>query len=154
MNGYIQNLKILGIGVEVRIVDASQFMARADNFDYDMIVGGFGQSESPGNEQIEYWGSKAAKMKGSRNYIGIQNPVVDALVEEIIDAPSRESLVQRTRALDRVLLWNYYVVPGYHNNVHRVAYWNKFGRPKVMPKYSLNLDAWWVDPKKMKSKEE
>jgi len=112
-----------------------------------MAVESFGQSLSPGNEQRDYWGSKAADEEGSRNVLGIKNPAIDGLVEEVIRAPDREALVTRTRALDRVLQWGFYVIPHYHTDTSRVAYWNKFRRPEIAPKYGIGLDTWWVDPK-------
>ena len=135
----------IGIDARLRIVDSSQYMARIDDFDFDMILAAIGQSESPGNEQFEFWGSKVANVKGSRNYMGIENPVIDALIQEVIDAPTRDELVYRTRALDRVLLHHYYVVPMYHNNKYWVAHWRHFKHPKKFPKYTLQFSTWWVD---------
>ena len=106
------------------------------------------QSESPGNEQREYWSSSAADIAGTRNFAGIKNPVIDKIIESIISAPSRQELVNATRALDRILLWEHYVIPQWHIAKYRVAYWNKFSRPKIIPRYSLGFDTWWVDPKK------
>jgi microcin C transport system substrate-binding protein len=144
----IQNFKRMGIEASIRIVDVSQYVNRTRDFDFDMIVGSFPQSNSPGNEQRDYWGSYNADVKGSRNLIGVKNPVVDKLIESLIQCPSREQLVLRTRALDRVLLWNYYVIPQYHSTEYRIAYKPKFGRPDTMPLYSLGYDAWWVkEPK-------
>jgi microcin C transport system substrate-binding protein len=149
---FAQNLKKLGIDASVRTVDSSQYQNRIDAFDFDMIVGGFGQSLSPGNEQRDFWASGAADIPGSRNIIGIKNPVIDELIELVIAAPSRESLIARTRALDRVLLWNFYVVPNWHIQAYRVAYWNKFGRPETSQKYGLGMFAtWWIDPAKAAS---
>jgi microcin C transport system substrate-binding protein len=108
----------------------------------------FSESLSPGNEQRDFWGSAAADQPGSRNTIGIRDPAVDALIDLVIAAPDRQSLVHRTRALDRVLLWGYYVIPHWHIPYFRVAYWNKFGRPAVAPKYALGFDTWWVDAQK------
>jgi len=144
---FVRNLERMGITARVRTVDASQYQKRMDTFDYDMAVESFGQSLSPGNEQRDYWGSKAAGEEGSRNVIGIKDPVIDALVEEVITAPDRDSLVARTRALDRVLQWGFYVIPHYHTNVSRVAYWDKFRRPEIAPKYGIGLNTWWVDPR-------
>ena len=139
------NLERLGAIVKVRTVDAAQYQKRMDGFDFDMVIGGFGQSLSPGNEQRDFWGSANAEVNGSRNLIGIKSKVVDALIEEIISAPDREELVQRTRALDRVLLWGHYVIPNWHIQSFRVAYWNKFSRPAVSPKYALGFDTWWFN---------
>ena len=144
---FSQNLKRLGIVASVRTVDQSQYINRLRSFDYDMIIGGAGQSESPGNEQRDYWSSEAADREGSRNTIGIKNPAVDALIDKIVDAPDRESLVAATRALDRVLLWNHYVIPQWHVRIDRLAYWDRFGIPKH-PKYGADVMSWWVDPAK------
>jgi microcin C transport system substrate-binding protein len=146
---FIQNLKRLGIEATVRAIDPAQYQNRLDEFDFDMVVGSFGQSLSPGNEQREYWGSEAADIRGSRNVIGIKDPVVDHLIDRIIEAPTREDLVTATRALDRVLLWGHYVIPHWHSRTFRVAYWNKFDRPETTPPYGLPLFSWWVDPVKV-----
>ena len=139
----------LGITVRVRIVDTSQYINRLRDFDYDVIVGGWGQSLSPGNEQRGFWGSAAADRPGSRNYIGIKDAAIDKLIDHIIFANSRAELVAATRALDRVLLWNHFVIPNWHINSYRIAYWNRFSRPKVQAKYSLGfLDTWWLDAAK------
>jgi microcin C transport system substrate-binding protein len=145
---FARNLERLGITARVRTVDTTQYQNRLDDFDFDMVVGSFPESLSPGNEQRDFWSSKQAVTAGSRNIAGVKDPVVDALVEEVISAPDRQSLVDRTRALDRVLLWGYYVIPQWHLQSFRVAYWDKFGRPKVTPKYSLGFDTWWIDPEK------
>jgi microcin C transport system substrate-binding protein len=142
---YAKELERLGIEARVRTVDTSQYRRRTDSFDFDMIVHVFGQSESPGNEQREYWTSEAAGREGSRNVLGLRDPVVDALVEQIVGAPDRASLVARCRALDRVLQWGHFVVPNWHIAVDRIAYWNKFGQPEVVPKQGVQLDAWWID---------
>lgn len=145
---YIQNLKRLGIDARVRTVDTSQYRRRVDDFDFDVIVHGVGQSLSPGNEQREFWGSNSAKRKGSRNVFGIQNPAIDKLIDLLIAAPNRKELITRVRALDRVLLWGHYFVPHWHINSFRIAYWDVFGRPKTTPKYNLGFMYWWVDRKK------
>lgn len=145
---FSRNLERMGIKPTVRVIDASQYINRVRSFDFDIIVSGFGQSSSPGNEQREYWHSSTADQPGSRNMIGIKNPAIDYLVEQLIQAPNRKQLVLRTRALDRVLQWNHYVIPQYHINSYRVAYWDKFGYPAVHPKYSLGFDTWWVKPDK------
>jgi microcin C transport system substrate-binding protein len=141
------NLERLGINAHVRTVDSSQYQRRLDDFDFDMVVHVFGESLSPGNEQRFYWGSAAADETGSPNLIGVHDPVVDELVELIVNAPDRPSLITRTHCLDRVLLWSHYVIPNWHTNKFRVAYWTKLQRPKVTPKYGLALDTWWLDPK-------
>jgi microcin C transport system substrate-binding protein len=145
---FARNLKRLGIEASVRLVDESQYINRARSYDFDMIVGGWGQSESPGNEQRSYWTSAAAEAPGSRNFAGIEDPVVDELVELIISAPDRESLVARTRALDRVLLSGYYVIPNWHLRNDRILYWDKFSRPEVTPDSGTSTSLWWFDPEK------
>lgn len=152
INPYIQNLNRLGIEGTLRIVDTSQYINRLQSFDFDITTYVVSQSQSPGNEQREFWSSSAADTQGSRNFSGIKNPVVDELIEYLILAPNREELVARTRALDRVLLHNHYVVPQYSILMHRLVYWNKFGQPDVAPKYDLTfstgLMTWWIDPEK------
>ena len=143
-----QNLKRVGITMSVRTVDPAQYENRMKTFDYDMTVVSMGQSSSPGNEQREYWSSAAADDSGSSNYMGIKSKAVDALIDQIIAAPDRASLVTAVRALDRVLSWGYYVIPNWYLNYFRVASWDKFARPKNPPPYSLALDTWWIDPKK------
>jgi microcin C transport system substrate-binding protein len=141
---FIQNLKRLGINATMRTVDSTQYQQRVTNFNYDMIVSSFGASLSPGNEQRAFWHSSKVDVVGSRNLIGVNNPVVDALVEKVIAAPTREELIIRTRALDRVLLWEHYVIPQWHINSHRVLYWDKFGKPDITPKYGLGFPhTWW-----------
>ena len=144
----IKNLERLGVSTRIRTVDTSQYQNRLDNFDYDMIVNSWGQSLSPGNEQRNFWSSAAVDTPGSRNYVGVNDPVADALIDKIIFAESRQALVDATRALDRVLLWGHYVIPQWHIRNFRVAYWNKFGRPKISPRYGLGFDYWWVDAAK------
>ena len=149
----VQNLKRMGITARVRTVDPAQYEKRMETFDYDMTVVLFPELLSPGNEQREYWGSQAADEQGSRNLLGIKSKVVDALIEQLIQAPDRASLVAHTRALDRVLQYGYYVIPNFHLAAFRVAYWDKFRRPAVSPKYALGFDTWWVDPTAEKSVE-
>jgi microcin C transport system substrate-binding protein len=142
---YVQNLQRLGMEVRVRTIDLAQYQVRMDAFDYDMTVDSIGQSLSPGNEQRDFFSSAKAAENGSQNIAGIADPVVDALVEMVIAAPSRAELVARSRALDRVLLWNDYMIPHWHLQSFRVAYWDKFGRPSRNPKYGLALDSWWIE---------
>jgi microcin C transport system substrate-binding protein len=145
---FAKNLERLGISARVRTVDAAQYQKRQDDFDFDMIVFLWRQSLSPGNEQRDFWSSEAAGTRGTRNLAGVRDPVVDRLIDLVVTAPDRASLVARTRALDRVLLWGHYVIPHWHIRAFRVAYWDKFGRPAVPPKYALGFDTWWVDPQK------
>jgi microcin C transport system substrate-binding protein len=143
---YVQALERLGMQVRVRTVDPAQYQTRTDAFDYDMTVDGMGQSLSPGNEQRDYWTCAKAQEHGSQNVAGICDPAIDALVELVVEAPDREALLARTRALDRVLLWNNYVIPHWHSRTFRIAFWDKFGRPPRNPRYGLGLDSWWVEP--------
>lgn len=145
---FARNLERLGIEARVRTVDSAQYQKRLEEFDFDMVVGVWGESLSPGNEQREFWGSEAADRQGSRNIIGIKDKAVDTLIDLVIAAPDRKGLITRTRALDRVLLWGHYVIPHWHIRSFRVAYWDKFDRPKVTPRYALGFDTWWVDPAK------
>ena len=145
---FVRNLTRLGIDARLRLVDQSQYINRLRSFDFDMIISGWGESESPGNEQREYWGSRAADSAGSRNRVGIKDPVVDELIELVITAPSRESLIARTRALDRVLLWGHYVIPNWHLRKQRILYWDKFSRPKKPARFGTSTSLWWFDPAK------
>jgi len=145
---FLQNLGRLGVKAQMRTVDPSQYINLLNDFDFDMTSLRFPASLSPGNEQREYWGSASADQRGSQNYIGIKDPVIDELVNLIVAAPDRDTLVARTRALDRVLQWGFYIVPEFNVPFFRVAYWNKFSHPAVTPKYALGLDTWWVDPAK------
>ncbi len=146
---YLRNLERLGIHATFRMIDTSQYQNRMDSFDYDMTISVFSQSLSPGNEQFDTWGSEKADIKGSRNLIGVRDPVVDALLEKLVHAESREELITICHALDRVLLWQYYVIPHWHIGTYRVAYWDKFGQPDIAPKYGLAMaDTWWVDTAK------
>ncbi len=141
---FVKNLKRMGVEAKFRIVDSAQFQRRIESFDYDMLIGGFGQSDSPGNEQRDFWGSSKADIKGSRNLIGIKDPVIDQLIEGIIKAKSREDLVTRTRAMDRVLLWNHYVIPMWHYPKWRIAYWNNIQRPEKLSAISpMITQTWW-----------
>ena len=144
---YKPGLERLGVAVNVRVVDPSQYENRLRNWDYDVIISGWPQSLSPGNEQRDFWGSAAADQVGSRNYIGIKNPAVDALIERVIFAKNREDLVAATKALDRVLIWNHYVVPQWTYSNDRTARWDRFGRADVMPKYGSSAfpTVWWWD---------
>jgi microcin C transport system substrate-binding protein len=148
---YQRELEKLGIKVSVRTVDSAQYQRRVQKFDFDIITHTFRQSLSPGNEQRDFWGSEAADMEGSRNVIGIKNPAVDKLIDRIVLAKDRPDLVAATRALDRVLLWNHYVVPQFHAPFDRIAVWNVFGRPGTLPARGANfLQIWWLDQAKAK----
>ena len=145
---FIDNLEKLGINASLRTIDSSQYQKRIESFDFDMVVFTFSQSLSPGNEQRNFWSSGAADTNGSRNIIGIKNNVIDLLIENLINAKDREDLMTISRALDRVLLWNYYVIPQWHISAYRVLYWDMFDQPKQKPKYSLGFDTWWVNQNK------
>ena len=141
---FVQNLERLGVRASIRTVDDAQYEYRLKQFDFDMTVAVFPQSLSPGNEQMDYWSREAAGTPGSRNLAGVSDPVVDELIALLVAAPDRAALIARTRALDRVLLWGHYVIPHWHITAFRVAYWDRFGRPAVSPKYQLGFDAWWI----------
>jgi microcin C transport system substrate-binding protein len=147
---YKPSLDRVGVSVSVRTVDSAQFENRLRNWDFDIITNDWGESLSPGNEQRGYWGSQAADQPGSFNLIGIKNPAVDALIDQIIFAKSRADLVAATKALDRVLLWNHYVVPQWTYPYVRSARWDRFGHPDPMPKYGLSgfPTLWWWDATK------
>lgn len=142
----VQNLQRLGIKANFRTVEPAQYQELVQGFDYDVILETIGQSQSPGNEQRNYWSSASADAEGSQNYAGIKNPVVDELITKIISSPDRQSLISATHALDRVLLWSHYVIPNWYLPATRVVYWNKFGKPEAYPPYGLNFPSvWWVD---------
>ncbi len=145
---YQSNLKKLGITMDVRTVDSSQYQARLLNYDFDMIKRYWGVSLSPGNEQQFYWGSEVGKKDGSRNYSGIDSPIVDALIEKLISANDRDELTTAIHALDRVLLWGHYVVPLYHSNKDRIAYWDFFEYPEKIPLYGIVIESWWINKDK------
>jgi microcin C transport system substrate-binding protein len=149
---YVQDLQKLGIKASIRMVDGAQYKRREDSRDYDIITDNFAQSESPGNEQRDFWGSAAAERDGSRNTAGIKNPAVDKLVDKVVFATDREELLAATHALDRVLLWNFYVVPQWHYPYERIAYWDVFGRPAKLPSQTSALSqTWWFDADKQKA---
>ena len=143
---YKRNLADLGIELVIRRVDVSQYVTRVRSRDFDMMVGSFAQSTSPGNEQREYWASSSAGKPGSRNFMGLKDPAIDSLVEGLINASSRQDLIDHTRALDRVLLWGHYVVPNWHIKTWRVAYWNHIGHPAITPRYDIGVETWWSKP--------
>jgi microcin C transport system substrate-binding protein len=146
MAAFTDNLKKIGIEASYRTIDSALYTDKINNFDFDMCVFVFGQSQSPGNEQINFWHSKAAERRGSRNLAGIQDKAVDALVDKIIYASDSKSLTAAAKALDRVLWYGYYVVPNWHLNVHRLAYHNKFGIPTQLPTYYNYIPflmTWW-----------
>jgi microcin C transport system substrate-binding protein len=147
---YKPSLERIGVTTSIRVIDDAQYENRLRSFDFDIIVDLWPESLSPGNEQREYWGSQAADQPGSKNTIGIKNPAVDALIDHVIFAKDRTTLVAATRALDRVLLWNFYVVPQYTSNNLRYVRWDRFSHPEPLPKYGLSgfPNLWWWDAEK------
>jgi microcin C transport system substrate-binding protein len=143
---YRETLAKIGIDFSIRVVDSSQYVNRVRAHDFDMIYSGWAQSLSPGNEQLNYWGSASADRDGSQNWGGIKNPAIDAIIQKILYAKDRAELVAATRALDRVLLWNHYVIPGWTSSNTRMARWNRFGHPDPLPPMSPGFPAiWWYD---------
>ena len=142
---YVENLASIGIDARLRTVDRAQYKQRLDQFDFDMIVMTLDQTLSPGLEQWQYFHSSQAKVKGSKNYAGVANPVVDQLLERLLAAQTREEQIAAARALDRVLLWQYYTIPNWYLNYHRLAYRNRFAFVTTPP-YTLGLSAWWLKP--------
>ena len=147
---YKPSLERIGITTSIRVVDDAQYQNRLRSFDFDVIIDQWGESLSPGNEQREFWGSQAADIPGARNTVGIKNPAVDALIEKVIFAADRDDLVAATRALDRVLLWNFYVVPQFSYPFARYARWDRFSHAEPLPKYGRSglPSLWWYDADK------
>ena len=143
---YVQWLARLGVEARVRTVDAAQYRRVMDTYDFDMTVEVFPQSESPGNEQKGFWTCESAKHEGGNNVAGVCDPVVDALVDDIVNSPNRQTLESATRALDRVLLNSWYVVPQWHVRSIRIAYWDRFGFVDMPVRNGVAFDAWWIDP--------
>ncbi|MGP9809242.1 extracellular solute-binding protein [Halomonas sp. AOP12-C2-37] len=141
----LRNMARLGVQTSLRIVDINQYLNRQRNYDYDIVISHFPQSNNPGNEQRDYWTSAAAEAPQSRNRMSLANPAIDSLVETLIRADGRAELDTATRALDRVLRWGFYVIPHYHSGEKRIAVWDKFGYREPFPAYGMDLDAWWVD---------
>ncbi|MDA9526479.1 hypothetical protein XI06_40565 [Bradyrhizobium sp. CCBAU 11434] len=147
---YKPSLERIGVSTSIRVVDDAQYQNRLRSFDFDMIIDQWGESLSPGNEQREFWGSQAADMPGARNTIGIKNPAIDALIEKVIYAKDRAQLVAATHALDRVLLWNFYLVPQFTYGFTRYARWDRFSHAEPLPKYGRSglPTLWWYDADK------
>jgi microcin C transport system substrate-binding protein len=141
-----RNLSDLGIELVLRRVDVSQYITRRRTRDFDITIGTFPQSSSPGNEQREYWDSSSADKPGSYNLIGLKSPAIDTLVDGLINSDTRQSLIDHAKALDRVLLWGYYVIPNWYIKTWRVAYWNHIAHPKVPPLYDVGISTWWIKP--------
>jgi microcin C transport system substrate-binding protein len=145
---YLRNLERLGIKGTIRMVDSAQYTRRLNGFDYDIVVSTFAQSDSPGNEQRDFWGSEAAERDGSMNLIGVKDPAIDKLVDHVIFAKDRAELVSATHALDRVLQWSEFVVPQWFSPNVRIAYWDRYGQPKVLPGLTPGfMQVWWFDQK-------
>jgi microcin C transport system substrate-binding protein len=139
----IKNLERLGIYATIRLVEQNQYQTRLKNYDYDISINVFGNKMIPGNEHFSYWHSSQKDVIGGNNMAGVDNKVIDYLVTKISNAKNEENLKTLTKSLDRVLLWNFYTIPQWHNDSYRILYYNKFSMPKNNPPYSLNLDAWW-----------
>ena len=145
---YVQNLQKLGIDARVRTVDPAQYQHLTDDFDFDMIMMIYPESAVPGNELRDYFSCAASKAQGSMNTPGVCDPAVDALIEKVVTAPDLDTLTVAARALDRVLLWRWYVVPNWDSRTFHVAYWDRFGHPDKPIREGFNFDTWWVDPGK------
>ena len=145
---YARNLERLGISVDLRLVDPSQYVKRLENHDFDISTRRFIQQLSPGSELWSYFGSASVDQAGALNSAGIKDPVVDELITKILAASDRESMRVAARALDRVLLWGHYIVPQWFKGEHHLVYWNKFSRPALMPKFGFGIDNWWFDSAK------
>jgi microcin C transport system substrate-binding protein len=144
---FVAQLKLIGIGATLRVIDQAQYQNRMRNFDFEITTTGWPESLSPGNEQREYWGSVAADKPGSRNLIGVKDPAIDALIDKLVYASDREGVVAATRALDRVLLAHDFVVPQWAADRQRTLRWNRFSHPPVLPLYggSGYPTTWWYD---------
>ena len=151
-NPVLKNLQALGFDASFRLVDQPQYIARIaqdPDFDWDMIISGVSNAESPGNEQRDYWGSAGANAVGGRNTAGVADPAVDALIDRIIFAADRAELAAACRALDRVLLWNYYMIPQLYTPFERIAWWDRFGHPDPLPPRDPGFPSvWWWDEEK------
>ena len=143
---YVQWLGRLGIDAHIRTVDPAQYQKRMDDLDFDMAVAQIPESDSLGNEQVDFWSCRSASLPGTQNVAGICDPVVDAMVAAVVNAKTHDELVTASHALDRVLLWNWYMVPQWHFAKVQVAYWNRFGHPPAPVRTGLDFAAWWVDP--------
>lgn len=149
---FVQNARRAGIDASIRVVDTSQYQVRVDDFDYDLLSVALNFFPPPGAEQRSYFGSAAAGTRGSGNLAGIKDPVVDGLIEELIAARDLETLAATNRALDRVLSWGWYQIPQWYNDESWLVYWNKFGYPERMAKYTIGFPTtWWIDTGKQAS---
>lgn len=146
---FLQNLERLGVKASFRPMDSTAYQNRLEQYDYDVVMARLPQSLTPGTEQRSFWSSAFADVPGGRNRAGVRSPVVDALVEAVINAGTREELTTAARALDRVIMWDYYFVPNWYKGSHSIAYWNQFSRPEVKPRYDRGvIDLWWYDADK------
>lgn len=146
---YLKNLQAIGVGATIRRVDSAQYQRRVKSFDFDVVTSRFVLRLTPGIEMRSYWASENANVDGTANLAGIKDPVIDALIDKVVDAKSREELVAATRAIDRVLRAGHYWVPQWYKAAHHIAYWDKFSRPETKPKYSRGApDTWWYDAAK------
>lgn len=146
-----KNLERLGIAASIRMVDDSQYQKRTDEGDFDIVSIWVNRGVFfPGNEQVALWHSSQADVKGGNNLGGIKNKAVDAMLDVLTKAKSKDELLAAGRALDRILLWEHYVIPNWHSGSFRICYWNKFGLPKVLPKYNLGFQTWWAKDAKTK----
>jgi microcin C transport system substrate-binding protein len=146
---YVRNLKAIGVRASIRRVDSAQYERRVKSLDFDVVTTRFTMRLTPGVELKEFFGSESARMDGTRNLAGIADPVVDAMVDKVLEAHTRDELVTATRALDRVLRAGHYWVPHWYKASHTIAYWNKFGSPGVKPKYDRGIpETWWYDAEK------
>ena len=151
---YLQNLQRLGVKGTLRVIDQTQYLNRMNSYDFDMTVGDFpwgGESNSPGNEQRENWGTASADHPGNENWAGVKEPAIDAIIEDLVKATTRESLLAHTHAIDRILLWGHYVVPAYAEPKILWAYWDRFGYPKTQVLAGPNPAVWWYDSAKAAS---
>jgi peptide/nickel transport system substrate-binding protein len=144
---YANNLKRAGIAVRVRPVDAVQFEARRLTFDFDMLPGRWDQSLSPGNEQAFYWSAAAADSNGSRNYMGVKSPAVDAMIDALLKAKDRPDVVAAVRALDRVLISGHYAIPLFHPPEQWIARWSYVRHPAATSLSGYLPETWWMQPK-------
>jgi len=143
---FIKNLERIGITAKPRMIDTAQYKTRLDQFDFDMTTASLGQGNAPSYEQRDYFHSSNSAIEGSQNYAGVNDLVVDALIETVLAAQSRSELITAMRALDRVLLWQHYTIPNWHINFHRLAYWDKFSRPDTTIPFKLGIENWWIKP--------
>ncbi len=139
---FIENLRKIGIKASTRVLEINTYKNKLDNFDFDVIIGGFGGLSTPGTEQTDLWGSKSAEINGSNNIMGIKNPVIDTLVQKLIETEDNKTYTAYVKALDRVLLFNHYVIFNWYSDSDRIAFWDKFAYPKN--NVGINIHTWWL----------